>query len=220
MKKLLCTWLFAVLTMIVSGCVSASSQVVTSPIATVTSPLPTPETRLPTQERLSLLRTKVVPSIIAYPRETPAITPCLSSGDRSALTLTVLKNAKYRLNSVYKNEDAQLENGVYHRPGTSAQNNYIKIDGPTAYGDLNGDGRGDAAVILRDWGGGTGVSVNLAVVIDQNGKPYNIATQALGDRVHILSSCVLSEVVTLNMLVPGPNEGFCCPTQQVQQFSI
>jgi hypothetical protein len=152
---------------------------------------------------------------IVVTKDKSCTTPCLSSGDRSALTLTVLKNAKYRLNSVYKNEDAQLENGVYHRPGTSAQNNYIKIDGPTAYGDLNGDGRGDAAVILRDWGGGTGVSVNLAVVIDQNGKPYNIATQALGDRVHILSSCVLSEVVTLNMLVPGPNEGFCCPTQQV-----
>lgn len=127
----------------------------------------------------------------------------------------MLQNATYRLNSISKNEIIQLENGVFHRPGTPTQNNYIKLGGPVAYGDLNGDGRGDAVVILRDWEGGTGVSVNLAAVIDQGGTPYNVSTQTLGDRVQILSSCILSGTVTLNMLVAGPNEGFCCPTQQV-----
>ena len=73
----------------------------------------------------------------------------------------MLQNAQYRLNSFSENEVVQLQNGIYHRPGTSAQDNYIKLDKAIAYGDLNGDGRGDVAVILRDWKGGTGVFVNL-----------------------------------------------------------
>ncbi len=179
------------------------------------SPLTTPVTRFPTQGQSPLPTASVVPSVAAPPKATPVITPCLSSNNESALTLAMLQNAEYRLNSLYENETIRLTNGIYHRPGTPAQHDYIKLDQAIAYGDLNGDGHGDAAVILRDWEGGTGVFVNLAAVIDRDGQPYNISTKDLGDRVQILSSCILSETITLNMLMAGPNEGFCCPTQQV-----
>jgi hypothetical protein len=157
----------------------------------------------------------VVTAEPTQPRATPIITPCLSSNNESALTLSALQNAEYRLDAWDLNDIIQLTDGVYHRPGMPAQDNYIKLKGPIAYGDLDGDGRGDAAVILRYWGGGTGVFVFLAAVVDQNGKPYNISTRTLGDRVQILSICVLSGTITLNMLIAGPNDGLCCPTQQI-----
>jgi hypothetical protein len=207
--------LFAVLALVLSGCAYASSQVATSPLPIASSPLNTPTIRFSTQEGSPLPTASVAPFVATQPRATPVITPCLSANNESALTLAALQNAKYRLDAYSKNESVQLIDGVYHRPGTPAQDNYIKLNGPIAYGDLNGDGRGDAAVILRDWEGGTGIFVNLAVVIDRDGTPYNVSTGFLGDRVQILSSCILSGTITLNMLVAEPNEGFCCPTQQI-----
>ena len=84
--------------------------------------------------------------------------------------------------------------------GRKCVQSYVEsIEGEVvAFGDLNGDGKKDAAVIINENTGGTGQIRILAVVINQNGKPYNIASQKLGDRISINSININSEVVTVD----------------------
>jgi hypothetical protein len=53
------------------------------------------------------------------------------------------------------------------------------------FGDINGDGAGDAAVILVWSGGGSGRFASVAAVLNLNGKPVHVASRELGDRVEI-----------------------------------
>ena len=84
--------------------------------------------------------------------------------------------------------------------GRKCVESYVEdIEGEiVAFGDLNGDGKKDAAVIINENTGGTGQIRILAIVINRNGKPYNIASQKLGDRVSINSININSEVVTVD----------------------
>ncbi len=123
-------------------------------------------------------------------------------------------------NSVYRSPDwgeFQLQDGVFYRiPTTSQESPEIystRIRGSAFYGDLNADGVEDASVILSTQNGGSGHLIELAVVFYQNGKPYNVATSYLGDRVVVESGKVENGIIVLNMRVHGPNDGLCCPSQ-------
>jgi hypothetical protein len=79
---------------------------------------------------------------------------------------------------------------------------------------MNFDGWVDAGVILVTQNGGTGHFFELALVINQNGVPYNISTVSLGDRIVIQSGYVQDGVITLVMLTHGPSDPLCCANQQ------
>ena len=104
---------------------------------------------------------------------------------------------------------AQLHNGKFEdkptEPG-SATRLEVRLSEPLAHGDLNGDGSPDAAVLLVRDPGGTGVFVDLAVVINENGNPRHAASVELGDRVKILSLAIKDQTVTVEMLTQGPND--------------
>jgi CHAT domain-containing protein len=51
--------------------------------------------------------------------------------------------------------------------------------------DLNGDGARDAVVVINENSGGSGVFMDLAIVINDNGKPVHVDSYGLGDRVSI-----------------------------------
>jgi uncharacterized protein len=53
------------------------------------------------------------------------------------------------------------------------------------FGDLNGDGTDDAAVILAWSGGGSGQFASIAAILNVNGKAVHVASRELGDRVEI-----------------------------------
>ncbi len=130
------------------------------------------------------------------------------------LTLEMLQNAEYQtLNYPQK---FKLTGGIYFRPPPvkveSQKDWFTKLAEPVVFGDLNNDGLEDAAVILRSRAGGTGVSVDLAVVINDNGKPANVASRYLGDRVQVKSGFIQDGIISLDLLIHGPNDGLCCPT--------
>ena len=81
------------------------------------------------------------------------------------------------------------------------------------YGDLNGDGLEDAAVLLATQNGGTGVFVELAAMLNRDGRAENVATVPLGDRVVVESGRIHAGVIVLEMRVQGPNDPLCCPSQ-------
>jgi len=128
-------------------------------------------------------------------------------------TLDELKNSEYYV-SVFE-ETVQLEDGYYFRPWLpdSATGLRVEIlDEKIAFGDLNNDGKEDAAVIVYSSGGGSGGFRDLAVVINESGKPSGLTSKFLGDRVMINSITIQSGVITLDMVVHGPEDGLCCPS--------
>jgi hypothetical protein len=86
-----------------------------------------------------------------------------------------------------------------------------------AFGDLNGDGVGDAAIILVESGGGSGEFESVVAVLDADGAPSQAGQAQLGDRVRINSMTIVSGTIALDTHVQGPNDPMCCPSQPETQ---
>jgi hypothetical protein len=92
---------------------------------------------------------------------------------------------------------------------------------PVAYGDLNGDGREDAAVLLASDSGGSGSFIYLATVQSRDGVPDNMATLLLGDRVQVRSLAVEGERLVVRLLSHAPGDPACCPSlEMVREFTL
>ena len=121
-------------------------------------------------------------------------------------TLAGLQNMTYTIDG----EQYTLVGGAYQR----SDHEKIDLIPPAATGDLNGDGVGDAAVLLAAHAGGSGVFVYLAAVVDQAGKLANADTVLLEDRLDVHAMTIADGVITLDVTAHGPNDPMCCPTQQ------
>lgn len=81
-----------------------------------------------------------------------------------------------------------------------------------AFGDLNADGWEDAAVILREHFGGSGVDIYLAVVMNENGVPRNTSIETLGDRQEIQTVAIKQGRIHLTGFTHRDYEGLMQPT--------
>jgi heat shock protein HslJ len=144
---------------------------------------------------------------------------CLPSTQaaQSGFTVEALKNAEY-LSEWTASGQAVLSDGEYREsivPG-SATKIVIILSDRMAFGYAS-DGQPLAAVILITNPGGSGTFYSLSAVVEQDGKPVNIATTLLGDRVRINSLAVKGDEIVVDMVTQGPDDPFCCPTQRVVQ---
>ena len=128
---------------------------------------------------------------------------------QSALTLEALENAVYR-SDYFKEGQVKLVNGKYENAGI-----VISLDEQMQFGDVTGDRVEDAVVVLVTDTGGNGAFYDLAVVIDEDGAPANIASTYLGDRVKIESIYIEAGKVTVSMVMHGETDPDCCPTLKV-----
>ncbi|MCK4781591.1 hypothetical protein KAS79_01555 [Candidatus Parcubacteria bacterium] len=128
------------------------------------------------------------------------------------LTIDALENAKYYV--VAYGETVLLKDGYYREehPGMASGLEVAIYKNKIVFGDLNNDGKKDAAVILRSSGGGSGDFRELAIMINEDGKPNYFISKELGDRVIIDSITIQSGIIVLDMIVHGPSDGLCCPT--------
>ena len=78
--------------------------------------------------------------------------------------------------------------------------------------DLDGDGAGDAAVILVVQSGGSGTFYYLCAVVNEEGAPVNVATLLLGDRVQIKDLFIRSGQIEIDMRVQGPGDPMAKPS--------
>ena len=116
-----------------------------------------------------------------------------------ALTRDALRNAEYTAG--------------FPAYGT-LQRDRIGTQDPLAFGDLNGDGIEDAAVVLLLVDGNAGHRY-LAAVLNENGVPRHVASVFLGLNIGIDSVTITDRVVTLQTKQLGPNDPTCCPTKEV-----
>ena len=105
--------------------------------------------------------------------------------------------------------------GYFSADGGSSRPTII-FGQPYAFRDLDGDGLDDAAVLLVENSGGSGVFVYLAAVLNQRGKPENVATTLLGDRAQVEELTVESGQIKLKMLTHSPGDPMCCPSEEAQ----
>ncbi|HEY9152784.1 MAG TPA: Gmad2 immunoglobulin-like domain-containing protein [Anaerolineales bacterium] len=137
----------------------------------------------------------------------------------SALTPDQVKNAKYQLVFRDSHPVMQLTNGAYQSTTDVSSPNFMSINlaSQMAFGDLNGDGAGDAAVLLAENYGGSGVFVSLVAMLNQNGQPVQAASEMIDDRPQINSLRIRDGQIFLDATVHGANDPGCCAAQQTQR---
>ena len=131
------------------------------------------------------------------------------------LTLWQVNNAEYQV--AFDGKKHKLKNGKLVS-GTVSQGNYLSIAiYKTAFGDLDGDETGDAAVLLAVNGGGTGTFHELAILANKGGKPVYAATKrGLGDRNIVGTLSITNRLVIIDMKVQGPADSLADPTKKVR----
>lgn len=144
----------------------------------------------------------------------PHLSPDSSWGGN--LKLEMLQNATY--GGIY-DEAVQLTDGYFEgKPfveGGASRPTVMLIDRFNFFGDLDGDGVEDAAVILAENSGGSGVFIYLAAMVSQDGALVNVATQLLGDRLQVDSVVIDSGQIVVTGVTHGPDDPMCCPTLEM-----
>ena len=138
------------------------------------------------------------------------------SGPLKAMTIHDLKNTEYK-SEFSINGIIRLSNGIYRGKivPDSATELSVMLSDQIVFGDLNGDGADDAAVVLITDPGGSGTFRHLCVVLNEKGSLQHVASQLLGDRVRVKSLSVKSGEIVVQMMTHGPRDAMCCPTFQV-----
>ncbi|MET0659612.1 MAG: hypothetical protein ABW110_15810 [Steroidobacteraceae bacterium] len=149
----------------------------------------------------------------------PAPEPQSQAPVATATTLTreQLGNLSYP-SELGPNGRVQLKNGVFEaqEAGDPTAHLVVRLTDHMAEGDLDGDGRSDAAVILESDSGGSGSFMDLAAVLNKPNGPESVAVTDLGDRTEIRHMAFADGKVRIELIGHGPDDPVCCPTQ-VQQ---
>jgi hypothetical protein len=151
---------------------------------------------------------------IKKPEKIETEKPKIEEEKMPELTIESLRNTEYY--SLFLNKKIKLTNGIYSEPPPEPEMaSHCEVEiykDKIALGDLNNDGKDDAAVILDSTCGGSGLFRELAIVINRNGKPYYLTSKNLGDRVIINSVGIQKGEIILDMILHGPNDAMCCPS--------
>lgn len=110
----------------------------------------------------------------------------------------------------------QLTDGTYQKGTDPAGASFVSIRllDQMAFGDLNGDGAGDAAALVAENYGGTGTFVSLVVFVNQKGVPAQKAITPVDDRPIIRALTLENGSIGLEATIHGLQDPMCCPTLQ------
>ncbi|HKJ38337.1 MAG TPA: NBR1-Ig-like domain-containing protein [Anaerolineales bacterium] len=159
------------------------------------------------------------PGSVPYPPNGPVATPTPYM-DIPALTLGGLKNAEYRVAVNGVIQTIRVTNGLFQLGTDPTTPGFltVTVNEPVAFGDLNGDSVDDAAIMVSEGYGGTGVNVYVAAVANSAGIPLHKASVWIDDRAIIQSIRIDSGYIIVNAIVHGDNDPGCCPSKQVTRI--
>ena len=134
------------------------------------------------------------------------------------LTLEQVKNAEYTFDFGESMPSFTLVDGTYQSGTDTSQPGYFQatMSDKVAFGDLNGDGLGDAAVSIGINMGGTGVFQYVVAMLNQDGQPVQAGYYYVDDRARIDAMAINDLRIVVDAMVHGPNDPMCCPTLKVQ----
>jgi|GEM_PF-1538734 len=140
------------------------------------------------------------------------------TADPKPLTVEALANATY--SGIY-DEPVTLTDGVYEGEpfdeGGVARPVVQYIDNSEVYGDLTGSGLDDAAVLLVENSGGSGVFSYVGAQLNQDGQALDGGTALLGDRTQVISMVIENGQVVVDIVTAGPDEALCCGTLKLRK---
>jgi heat shock protein HslJ len=118
-------------------------------------------------------------------------------------------------------EPVVLQDGAYEGPpflpGGSTRPEVRLVPELVASGDLDGDTRPDAAVLLTATTGGSATRVELAAVLGEPAGPRALPVSDLGDRVQVRGLTIEGREAVLDAVVAAPDDALCCPSQLVRE---
>ncbi len=145
----------------------------------------------------------------------PAVSPTPSASlDIPALTEAQLKNFTYFAPQYQKT--VQLTDGKF-QAGSGPDIFLAALQPEMAFGDLNGDGAQDAAVLLAENGGGSGIFVSLLAMLNQGGLPIQKAAAFIDDRPKINSLTIMDGRIVLEALIHSATDPMVSPTFAVTE---
>jgi heat shock protein HslJ len=114
-----------------------------------------------------------------------------------------------------------LENGRYvgepFAPGGASRPTLTLISPLTVSGDLDGDGKQEAAALLVAESGGTGDFLYLAVMALTKSEARNLATAFLGNRVQVRQMSIADGQIQVDMLVAGDEDAAAFPASKARK---
>lgn len=147
------------------------------------------------------------------PTPTPYIYPTPETPVIPALTVEALGDVAYTLPSL----DGAIRSYQFldgtHTLGDPSVSGYASLSllDFYAFGDLNKDGANDAAVLIAENYGGTGVFVSVNAVLNEGGQPHHVASFMIDDRPKINDLDIRDGEIFLDAIIHGMNDPACCP---------
>ncbi len=129
------------------------------------------------------------------------------------ITPKQVKNSLSELGQANTPRAVQLVDGSFTE-GQPGDSGYLKVEMTDfiALGDLTADGVNDAAAIVSEYHGGSGVFVFLAVYSEQDGEPVFTTSAFVDDRPKIGGLEIKDNEIRLGATVHRLDEPMCCPT--------
>jgi hypothetical protein len=148
--------------------------------------------------------------LVASPTATATLLPTVPP-----LTAAMLKNGTYKIPQF--GETVTLVNGAYDRATSNEDILHVALLDPIAFGDLNGDGAEDAAVLLSENSGGPGFLISAVVMLNQGGTPIQSASYFVGDRQQVNNLTIQNGRIIVDAVIHGVQDPMCCPTFPVTE---
>ncbi|MEI8083681.1 MAG: META domain-containing protein, partial [Actinomycetes bacterium] len=147
-------------------------------------------------------------AVVSPEKASEAVTP--------AALADTLGNLSYT--GIFPNQPVTLTNGsARYDDGSSAQPFVRLLDHLIPVGDLNGDGAGDAVVLLEDNTSGTGRFVYAVAVMDALRNPTPTEAAMIGDRIQVKSLVIEDSEVVADLVAQGPGDAACCASWNVRK---
>jgi heat shock protein HslJ len=146
------------------------------------------------------------PTQVAPPTSVPATASPANS------LVDVLGNLSYT--GLFPDQSIALKEGT----GTYEGGGTVRLlDQLIVQGDVNGDGKADAIVLLDDQARGSGHFVWVAAVLDALGKPTPSEALMLGDRIGVKSVKIDNGQVVADIVGQGTGDTACCGTWNIRK---
>ena len=142
--------------------------------------------------------------------------PAVVSGPPSASELANMSYAGINKNAVTL-EDERWEGEPFVEGGASRPVIGLVSDFRLT-GDLDGDGVDEVVVLLWENSGGSGTFSYVAAAGRRDGKPVNLGTAFIGDRVQLRSGQIKDGMIRLDVVQQGPDDAGCCPSQNASRY--
>lgn len=154
----------------------------------------------------------------SLPLATQTPLPSPTATVNTDLTLEQVKNAQYTFDEGSRTLTFTMVDGTYQNGTDTAAPDYYQatMSDKVAFGDLNGDGVGDAAVSIGIYTGGTGVFEYVVALVSENGQPVESGYYFIDDRARLDALSIVDQKIVADATVHAPNDPMCCPTLPVE----